>query len=103
MMVESNIMPDSRVSSKPIVNISSKPRNVNSQRSRRNIQQAFGPSSIKLLSVNYPHFFIVDLEEISLKLYVTIPENNLPLLLTPEKLLPQLNVNHQRNRKKFNR
>ena len=60
MMAGSNFTPDPQGSSKPI------PKSVISQRNMRNIQQAFDPSSIDTFIENYPRFFIVDFEEISL-------------------------------------
>ena len=58
-MAESIITPDPEGSSNPI------PKNVDSQRNRRNLQQTFDLSSIKSFSENYPRFFIVDFEGIS--------------------------------------
>ena len=59
MTAESIIIRDPQGSSK------SKTKNVNSQRSRRNIQPTFDPSAIKSPSENYPRFFIANFEEIS--------------------------------------
>ena len=58
VMAELIIAPDPQISSKPI------PKNVNSHRSRRNIQRTFDPSSNSLVT-NYPLFFIVNFEGIS--------------------------------------
>ena len=54
MKAESIITPDPQGSIKPV------PKNVNSQRSRRNIKPIFDPPSIKSSSKNYTRFFIVN-------------------------------------------
>ena len=79
MMAELIITPDPQGSSKPM------PKNVNLQRSSRNIQEIFDPSSIKSLDENYPRFFTVHFEEISSRqinpynIIEAVPEDNLPL------------------------
>ena len=79
MMAELIISPDLQGFSKPM------PKNVNLQRSSRNIQEIFDPSSIKSHSENYPRFFTVQFEEISSRqinpynIIETVPEDNLPL------------------------
>ena len=60
MIAGSNFTPDPQGSSKPI------PKSVISHRNMRNIQQAFDPSYIDTFIENYPRFFIVYFEEISL-------------------------------------
>ena len=86
MMAESFITPDQQGSSKP--------KNINSQRSRRNIQRTFHPLSINSLGENHPPFYIIEIEEISSRQInryslikvvpitdyrLTIAKNNLPL------------------------
>ena len=80
MMAESNSTPDPQGSSKPI------PENVNSQRSRRNLQRTFDPSNhvVKIIHASLwltlKKFHHIKLTRTtSLKLYVTILEKNLSL------------------------